>query len=835
MSDKKLIPVQGVDTVGIIRDTPAHILPPQAWSDGRNIRFKDGSVHKREGSIQAFATTNNEIVKFAYWPEPFNPRYLEVAAENPTNYTAWVASTAYAVGAIVRTAVGGVNIGYIATSAVTSTVAPNVDTANWALHSVYAFNLIGAGATASGDRTSVPSTTFTSTTNVTNRDWQTTLFTGGHNIIVNNGLDTPLFLNDNRDYPRFNASAFYRVGDRILDGADNNTYQRLVTGSTATAPSADTTNWIRVNNTRFVPIPDWNALTPAGNIAGCKVIRGLGGRLIAGNISFYDEDDRTQTGTMPGTVRVSDIAPVGSIPERWGLGRNSTGADSLADEFEISTTSAIQDIVPLQGQAMIYTNNSIHSLQFDGGGNASVRTVADGYGALNTGTVLEFDGQHLVVGSNDIYTFSGHPGSIKSVSDARVRDYFFDNLNPIDIVSRNLFLLRDEQLDEIHIYFPTINSIGPCDKYLAWNYRNNTWAINDAREVITGDVGPSRGGGIAEGEIAFTSGIGNTVEAATQEVQILSITAPTNESRTGPLREIQELRVNDDGVTSEFDEEIFSVALSNDVQAWSDEVVTLTFPTAFDSGVGGTAAATGTHDGTTATVATSIDSNIGLDLTAVADMATIATTGAVTFAIGDTTTGNAVNATDSVPANAVTLTRSEETLTGLTGAAAFVIPGDAAASQVVSVAGVANAVTVARTNNNATGLTAAGTGAESVTVDSVANAVTVEVEDGNTQAVTPTAVTIDPVATGDYDMAADGVSDALTIRVSNGTALAVSAVTETLLEATTSFAFDLDGIVDAVTVSKVTALLTQQLVQALRLTSVVRLLISQLLTPTNLT
>ena len=808
MADKKLIPITGVDQTGIIRDTPAHALPPNAWSDGRNIRFKDGSVHKRKGSISAFDATNNEVVKFSYWPEPSDPRYLEISVENPSNYPEWVSGTDYVSGFLVHVEIGGVDIGYRSLDNLTnSTVAPNNDTTNWVLHTVYSFNTIGEAQVTNADgdlvdRTNVVPSVFVSTTNVTNRDWQTTLFTGGHNIIVNNGIDTPLYLNDDRDYSRFIANAPYRIGDRVIDGTNNRAYERKVAGATQAAPSADTTNWAQVNNTRFVPLPDWNALTPAGNIAGCKVIRGVGGRLIAGNISFYDTTTRTQTGTMPGTVRVSDVAAAGRIPERWGLGINSTGADSLADEFEISTSSAIQDIVPLQGQAIIYTNNSIHSLTFDQGGNATVRTVAEGYGALNTGTVLEYDGKHVVIGSNDIFLFGVHPGSIESIANARIREYFFEDLNPLGSINRNLFLLRDEQLDEIHIYYPSVRSIGPCDQYIAWNYRNNTWTINDARDVITGDVGPIRGGGVAEGTIAFTSGVGNTTEDATQEVQTLTVARTGSDAFEGPRREVQQTRFGSSGVTASFTEETFSIALDQDVQPWSDEVLSVEFSDTFDAGTGTGTPTQGMHDGTTNTaIATDIGGNVGVTLSAVADHNVVPTTGQVTFAAGDTVTGNAAVPGDQIIEDAVMVTRTDDQLTGLTGGP-ITIAGSGAAFEGITVNNVGDAVEVTRTVNNVNLPDITGTGEVNVDADGVTDAIRVDVDNGTTQAVTPLPLRLDPVTIGSHNVTADGVVDAFRINVTAGAATAIGAVTQVINSNVNSHAFTLDGTADAVTITK---------------------------------
>ena len=52
--EKKLLPVINLDQAGIIKDVPGHILPPNAFTDGKNIFFKNESVHKRKGTIKAF-------------------------------------------------------------------------------------------------------------------------------------------------------------------------------------------------------------------------------------------------------------------------------------------------------------------------------------------------------------------------------------------------------------------------------------------------------------------------------------------------------------------------------------------------------------------------------------------------------------------------------------------------------------------------------------------------------------------------------------------------------------------------------------------------------------
>jgi hypothetical protein len=48
------IPIHNLGAGGIIRDIPSHLLPPEVWSDGRNVRFVDGKVKKFTGSSKIY-------------------------------------------------------------------------------------------------------------------------------------------------------------------------------------------------------------------------------------------------------------------------------------------------------------------------------------------------------------------------------------------------------------------------------------------------------------------------------------------------------------------------------------------------------------------------------------------------------------------------------------------------------------------------------------------------------------------------------------------------------------------------------------------------------------
>ena len=101
-------------------------------------------------------------------------------------------------------------------------------------------------------------------------------------------------------------------------------------------------------------LPGWNYGSNRTVTAG--VIRSFNNVLIAGDIVETVSGVVTRS---PGTIRISTQAPAGSIPQTWDP--TATTAD-VADEFELSDTSPVVEMVQQQGQMIVYTNNSIHSV-----------------------------------------------------------------------------------------------------------------------------------------------------------------------------------------------------------------------------------------------------------------------------------------------------------------------------------------------------------------------------------------------------------------------------------------------------------------------------------------
>ena len=578
MADQ-VIPVNGMDKVGVIKDTPPVALPPNAFSDVRNVRFKDGAISKMEGEINILPNIFDD-------PNTLVGGLPVNYDGSSVKYLAWWANPNLAI----------FNQGYYLVIAEETRLQSDdsipLEGNTDPTHQRDVAYLVSVNGTKVQKGVFQPSKI---------GQWQHTFFQGGFALIINNGIDVPYYILDISDNTNINfVPSFaklpgwdsYKIDQTVFEDdfnvdADDYIYDLgqlvnfdlyeilisrenggTVTNLTAdgdtgnngdpnnegyTAPNISTLSttphgvsdeyqifYDPSTNTTVINLPfnltaddtlTIRVRSRANAYVSCGVIRSFGDFLVAGNLverNSEDPDTADILRNLNGVIRTSDAAPPGAIPNNW----NPFAAGvSTADEFVVANTGIVQDMVEMQGNLYIYTNSAISVMRLTGNATVplSITPVTKSYGCQTTNAVIEFNGQHFVVGSQDIYLFGGHPGSIQSISDGRVRRYFFDNLNPLN--NQNMFCLLYQQRDEIWICFPTLSSsIGECDQALIYNYRANTWTIRDLNNVIAGDIGAIPGGGLPNTEIQFSNESGNSgiINIGAQEVRTIGID-PTTE------------------------------------------------------------------------------------------------------------------------------------------------------------------------------------------------------------------------------------------------------------------------------------------------------------------
>ncbi len=557
----QVVPITDLASTGVILDTPPVSLPPNAFTNVRNVRFKDGAVRKMEGEVDIFAGVSALFTKTVSSTDP-RLQYGEL------QYIAWWPSPNQTVQ----------DAGYYVF------VMEDLTDSSNTVHRIFAML---PGATAAHP---TPMQTFNDLTLNGLADisptagygrqgkWQHTLFNGGFTFIINNGVEKPQYITDPegnlditmlelndlpgwdsyevneillRDTFTTTSSNIFDTGQTRVSGVTQYVVTRtrsaaevILTETTTVAPAVIPMDEYRITqeNGQDTITFGTGTLSAATNdevqvnfqsvnpvSVSAAIVRAFGAFLVAGNLV---ERDSVTNGNpivrrLTGVVRSSDVAQPGAIPNNW----NPFAAGvSTADEFVIADTGTVQDMVALQGNLYLYTNTSISVMRPTGNATVplAVQPVTDQYGALTTDAVLEYDGKHFVIGSDDIYLFGGHPGSIQSISDQKVRRTFFTTVNPINENTRNLFTLRYAARDEIWVCFPTVNSTrGECNEAYIWNYRNGTWTIRTLNSVISGNIAPVPGGGVPSAILSFTgdSGTDDIIQVGSQEVQTINVSA----------------------------------------------------------------------------------------------------------------------------------------------------------------------------------------------------------------------------------------------------------------------------------------------------------------------
>ena len=433
-----LIPIENVGQIGIIKDTPPYNLPPNAWSDGNNVRLLDNGVKKVAGYQEVMATC------------PFAPYYLhpyltvsgtyywiaygatDIAVWNGSTWTDITRQTTLTLNGAVSASAATITVdtGAALTALATSgtLVIGNDETGSSNQYESLSYSardtstgvitLSGTTAYAHPDNAVVTPSGSTGTSdndygaNTTDRRWSHTNLNGL--IVATNGHDTPQM------WP--------------LSGG------------------------VPAIGTPFMELRNW----PSGN--KCKILRSFRTFLVGLNW--------TRTNEEPRLVKWSTEASFGSPPSTWVETDNTLDAG----EYELSDTPGdIIDGLPLGDSFLIYKDDSIYVMNYIGTPYIfSFKLLSPTIGLLSKGALAEFEGGHFFMGNSDFYVCNGQ--NVTPLLSDKLRRTVYDELNGDNY--RKCFVAADYVRNEMLACYPSGSSTVP-NKALIWNWKTNTFSFRD--------------------------------------------------------------------------------------------------------------------------------------------------------------------------------------------------------------------------------------------------------------------------------------------------------------------------------------------------------------------
>ncbi|MEX2962850.1 hypothetical protein [Microbulbifer sp. TYP-18] len=265
-----------------------------------------------------------------------------------------------------------------------------------------------------------------------------------------------------RLYFRENEAFVDRTGSAFTDGG----YTGSDWHSTTWGESVIFNNGVDVpqikgpNDIAFIDLPNWPSDLRADCVRPYKnFLIALG--VIEGGVEY------------PNTVRWSDEAEPGAVPETWDVAdtSNLAGANPID-----SGASKLVDCLPMGSANIVYSRDATYLMQLVGGEYVfSFETIFD-QGILCRDAVAAFDRQHFVVGATEIFVHDGL--SIRPMAHRRVNRTFYGELGQRESVR----CVTNHKTKEIWTIYST-NAEGPANRALVYNWLDDTFTFCDLPKV----------------------------------------------------------------------------------------------------------------------------------------------------------------------------------------------------------------------------------------------------------------------------------------------------------------------------------------------------------------
>jgi len=169
----------------------------------------------------------------------------------------------------------------------------------------------------------------------------------------------------------------------------------------------------------------------------------------------------------PFMVKWSHPADPGTVPVTW----DPSDATKDAGEYDIADGyDKIVDGFVLRDSFMIYKQSSIWRMDYIGGPFVyRFQKVLGSSGALSRNCIVELDGRHFVLTSNDCILHDGQTSV--SVLDKQTRRFLFQEID--QSYSDRCFVFVNKLYNEVVVCYPSLGN-ALCNKAMVWNTVDKT-------------------------------------------------------------------------------------------------------------------------------------------------------------------------------------------------------------------------------------------------------------------------------------------------------------------------------------------------------------------------
>jgi hypothetical protein len=146
-----------------------------------------------------------------------------------------------------------------------------------------------------------------------------------------------------------------------------------------------------------------------------------------------------------------------------------TRADNTAGSLRISTGSEITAAVKTKQQVLVFTDVSLHTVQFVGAPfTFGLNEVSQGVSIAGQNAAVAVNDSVYWMGKNQFYIYNGNVQEIPCT----VKEYVFSNFNVYQ--TNKVVAGHNSEYGEIWWFYPSLNSDN-IDRYVIFNYQQNIW------------------------------------------------------------------------------------------------------------------------------------------------------------------------------------------------------------------------------------------------------------------------------------------------------------------------------------------------------------------------